>query len=249
MVERNAKVGILCGRPESDYEFFAPHRNVIERTVVRDNGAEETHTGLQILHSTHDVVVRDCVFDRNYRQGFSLISVINLLVERCTFSNTNGTDPQAGVDLEPDFPSHQLTNVTFRDCSYTGNAGSGFRSCLNALNASTHPVSILFSGGLVRNNTVMANRVGSRGHSVGASYFRPGLHGDVTYENIDIRDCAAAGIKVSYKAVNSPQLTLRNISVANVAWADRVVPDPMPGPDIYHVGPVMFVGDCCITQS
>ena len=62
--------------------------------------------------------VRDCVFDRNYRQGFSVISVINLLVERCVFSNTNGTDPQAGVDLEPDFPSHRLTNVTFRDCSY-----------------------------------------------------------------------------------------------------------------------------------
>ena len=193
---------------------------------------------LSVTHAhaiSRDIYVRDCVFDRNYRQGFSLISVVNLLVERTVFSNTNGTNPQAGVDLEPDFPAHQLTNVTFRDCSYTGNAGSGFRTCLNALNASTHPVSILFSGGLVRNNTVMETVGGSSGHSVGASYFRPGLRGEVTYENIAVSDCAAAGLKVLYKAADSPQLTFRNVSLANVGWADRVVPDPAPGPDPYRV--------------
>ena len=76
---------------------------------------------------------------------------------------------------------------------------------------------------------------GSSGHSVGASYFRPGLRGEVTYENIAVSDCAAAGLKVLYKAADSPQLTLRNVSLANVGWADRVVPDPTPGPDPYRV--------------
>ena len=191
---------------------------------------------------SRDIHVVDCVFDRNWRQGCSVISVINLLVERCTFSNTNGTDPAAGVDLEPDFPSHQLTNVSFRDCSYVGNAGSGFRTCLNGLNASTKPISILFSGGTVRNNTVLEHSAGYLGHSVGASYFRPGLRGDVTYENIAIRDCASAGLKVLYKAADSPRLTFRNVSLAKTALADRVYPDPAPGADRYRVGPVMFVG-------
>ena len=31
-----------------------------------------------------------------------------------TFSNTNGTEPEAGVDLEPDYPTQNFVNVTFR---------------------------------------------------------------------------------------------------------------------------------------
>ena len=63
VIERNAQVGILCGRAEADYEFFAPHRNVMERCVLRDNGSAGSHAGIQILHETHDCVVRDCVFE------------------------------------------------------------------------------------------------------------------------------------------------------------------------------------------
>jgi hypothetical protein len=51
--------------------------------------------------NTHIV---DCVFDRNYRQGMSVIAAVNLTVERTIFSNTAGTAPAAGVDLEPDCP-------------------------------------------------------------------------------------------------------------------------------------------------
>lgn len=198
------------------------------------------------LLASRDIHVHDCVFDRNYRQGLSVISVINLLVERCTFSNTNGTDPQAGVDLEPDLPSNVLTNVTFRDCVYSGNSGAGFRTCLNAMNGSTAPVSILFSGADVHNNTVMQDRPSKSGYigqSVGASYFRPGLQGAVTYQDIAVRSCSSAGIEVRYKTAGGPLLTLRNISLANVAWADRAYPDPTPGADLYRVGPVMFIGD------
>jgi hypothetical protein len=201
---------------------------------------------------SRDIHVHDCVFDNNYRQGLSLISVINLLVERCTFSNTNGTNPQAGVDLEPDFPSQQLTNVTFRDCSYTGNAGAGFRTCMNALNGSTQPVSVLFSGGVVTNNTFMFNKPSNykfgyyAGHSIGASFFRPGLGGTVTYENLDVRDSSGPGLKVLYKAADGPLLTLRNISLTNVAWDGRLFPDPKDPPDTKRhqegVGPIMFIG-------
>jgi hypothetical protein len=203
--------------------------------------------------NSRDIHVHDCVFTNNYRQGLSLISVVNLLVERCTFSNTNGTNPQAGVDIEPDFPSQELTNVTFRDCSYTGNAGAGFRTCLNAFNGSTKPVSILFSGGAVTNNTFMFSNNPSNyksgyyaAHSVGASFFRPGLGGTVTYENIDVRDSSGPGLKVLYKAADGPLLTLRNISLRNVAWDGRLFPDPKdPQNTKRHqegVGPIMFIG-------
>ena len=84
-----------------------------------------------------------------------------------------GTNPQAGVDLEPDFPSHQLSNVTFRDNVFTGNSGAGFRSCLNALNGSTQPVSVLFSGGIVHNNTVMQNTLHEQAGTTNVSEMSP----------------------------------------------------------------------------
>ena len=66
--------------------------------------------GLRIVESGGDgigvtgenITIRNCVCDSNHRQGMSIFSVKNLLVENCVFSNTSGTPPQAGVDIEPD---------------------------------------------------------------------------------------------------------------------------------------------------
>ena len=46
------------------------------------------------------VHIRDVRADGNYRQGMSIIGAKHMLVERCNFSNTNGTAPSAGVDIE-----------------------------------------------------------------------------------------------------------------------------------------------------
>eukprot|EP01048_Picozoa_sp_COSAG05_P019093 COSAG05_NODE_2917_length_2511_cov_8.439884_2_plen_524_part_00 len=72
----------------------------------------------------------------------SVIAVTNLLVERTTFSNTNGTKPSAGVDIEPDRFSQQLTNITFKDCTSIGNAGNGFSLDLFHFNQYSDPFSI-----------------------------------------------------------------------------------------------------------
>jgi len=72
---------------------------LVEGLVVRESGGD----GMIISgHAdddgkvSRDVHVRDCTFERNYRQGMSVISAANLLVENVTFSFTNGTAPMAG---------------------------------------------------------------------------------------------------------------------------------------------------------
>ena len=207
-------------------------------------------TGLTVVESGGDgvmivggsrVTFRNCTFDRNYRQGMSVIAVENLMVEDCTFSNTNGTDPQSGVDIEPDLPSQNLINITFAGCSFRGNSGAGFATCLNALNASSRPVSITFRDAQVSNNSANERSSGFSGCSVCATYFRPGLRGSVTYDGIVLEDTPVAGIQIREKAANSPLLTLRNISLARTSSANRGYPDPAPGPDTYTVSPVMMV--------
>ncbi len=70
-----------------------------------------------------DVTIRNVTCFDNHRQGMSVISVDGLLVEHCTFANTWGTAPAAGIDLEPDGDDQSLVNIVIRDCTMENNEG------------------------------------------------------------------------------------------------------------------------------
>ncbi|WP_243303378.1 right-handed parallel beta-helix repeat-containing protein [Geothrix oryzisoli] len=78
----------------------------------------------------------------NYRQGVSVISAMNLLIENCVFLNTNGTDPMGGIDFEPNTPSQVLVNCIVRNCRSQNNGGPGFLFTLGNLGRASTPVSI-----------------------------------------------------------------------------------------------------------
>ena len=97
-------------------------------------------------------VIRDVVCDRNLRQGISVISAENLLVENCTLSNTKGAPPQAGIDFEPNRASERLVNCVMRNCDIFGNAGNGIEMYLKPLDATSRDVSLLFEDCRVTGN-------------------------------------------------------------------------------------------------
>ena len=92
---------------------------------------------------SRDIVIRNCVCDRNHRQGLSIISGENLLVENCVFKNTKGTPPEDGVDVEPNRPDERLVNVVVRNCVSENNAGKGYEAALSHLRDGM-PVSVRF---------------------------------------------------------------------------------------------------------
>jgi hypothetical protein len=89
-----------------------------------------------------DIHIKDVVCDKNYRQGISVISAENLLIEDTVLSNTAGTAPQAGIDFEPNRPGERLVNVVMRKCVSKGNKSCGYLFYLAPLNAESEPVSI-----------------------------------------------------------------------------------------------------------
>jgi hypothetical protein len=70
-----------------------------------------------------DVVIRNVTCYDNHRQGISVISAENLLIENCVFANTWGTAPGAGIDLEPDGDDQSLVNIVVRNCLFENNEG------------------------------------------------------------------------------------------------------------------------------
>ena len=86
--------------------------------------------------------IRDVVCDKNYRQGISVISAENLLIENTVMRDTAGTAPAAGIDFEPNASGERLKNCVMRDCVTTNNQGDGFELYLPNLTRDSVPVSI-----------------------------------------------------------------------------------------------------------
>lgn len=77
------------------------------------------------LGSGQSVTFCGVVSDHNRRQGLSVIEVDQLEVVNSVFSNTQGTRPSAGIDLEPDDLKQRISNVRIHNSKFLNNAGPG----------------------------------------------------------------------------------------------------------------------------
>ena len=121
-------------------------RNVcIEGLTLADSGGDGIYLGCRGgVHRNVDVVIRDVLCDRNHRQGISVISAENLLIENTVMRETFGTPPAAGIDFEPNHPSEVLKNCVMRNCLAVHNQGAGYTTWAGQLNSSSEPIDIRF---------------------------------------------------------------------------------------------------------
>ena len=157
----------------------------------------------------------------------TVISAQNLLVINTTFSNTNGTPPASGVDLEPD-PSTgpnaahdllRLTNLTFRDCLAANNQGNGFGGYFSSMVSydgktgrgskaySRYPLTVLFDNCSIRG--------GGGGWSFGTIY--PNLPGSIVIKGGEVPGTARSGVHISAKALSSASIEFIGHAISNVA--------------------------------
>jgi len=125
-----------------------------------------------------DIIICDVVCTGNRRQGLSLTGGDNLQVYDSEFSNTFGTAPQNGIDVEP-MGGADLSNVTIENCLIRGNSGDGIE--LNA-NGTATSVSIF----TVQNCLLAGNYWhGIAVHGSGA-IDTGGIYGNAFYQNGNI---------------------------------------------------------------
>jgi hypothetical protein len=102
----------------------------------------DTWYGTQLY--SENILLKDIWCDKQYRQGISVISAQHLLVQNCWFTNTSGTLPMSGVDLEPDKDFHRMVDVVFDKCRFTGNFGNGIQLSFHLLTAASIPLDVTF---------------------------------------------------------------------------------------------------------
>ena len=97
----------------------------VENLTTKDNWGDGIYLGASSSGKNENISIRNVTSTNNRRQGMSVISVSGLLVENSRFMNTNGTDPQAGIDFEPNHADQSLDNIKLVNISTASNTGPG----------------------------------------------------------------------------------------------------------------------------
>ncbi|MCD6197472.1 MAG: hypothetical protein J7K15_02725 [Deltaproteobacteria bacterium] len=127
---------------------------IICNLVIKDTGGDGIFVGSDLRPGGNEnVFIENVICDSNRRQGMSVTSVDGLTVINCHFRNTTGTDPSAGVDIEPSTNLDTIKNIKFTGCTSSNNDGAGFFITLEKLdNTSPGPISISFDSCISKNN-------------------------------------------------------------------------------------------------
>ncbi len=110
-----------------------------------DSGGDGIYLGTATPGVTNkNVEIRDVTCIRNYRQGISVITAEDLLIENTVMRDTAGTPPMAGIDFEPNNPGERLVNCVMRNCLTENNRTYGYVLAISPLNATSEPISMRF---------------------------------------------------------------------------------------------------------
>ncbi len=158
---------------------YAHHVNILGGTLLGERSAHkgsggEWGMGLAINNSDHvvveGVVAKECwgdgfyitdqstnvtlchvTADHNRRQGLSVTSVDGLVVRNSTFKNTTGTEPECGIDFEPN-DGQTINNALVTGCTLTDNAGSGFQCGFREIFTSPRITNAVFDSNTCKGN-------------------------------------------------------------------------------------------------
>jgi parallel beta-helix repeat protein len=117
---------------------------------------------------SEDIVVANVISTNNRRQGISIGRANNVVLRDSEFSNSNGTAPECGIDIEPDDPG--ISNVvSIENCRFSGNKKYGInlfkrsqnttiRRCTIENNGSCGIVTVGSTGVVIESNDIRLNR-------------------------------------------------------------------------------------------
>jgi parallel beta-helix repeat protein len=119
--------------------------------------------GFYISGASKNIKFCSVIAENNRRQGMSIISVDGMVVKNSVFKNTNGTAPQAGIDLEPN-DEDTIKNVQIVSSQFIGNKGPGVLFA----QVSNHSLieNVILDGNTIINNIAGIGIVNTTGHSI-----------------------------------------------------------------------------------
>lgn len=179
--------------------------------TLAESGGDGIYLGVGKKGVTNtNVRIKDVVCADNYRQGISVISAENLLIENCVLKDTSGTPPMAGIDFEPNESSEKLVNCVMRNCVSENNRGDAYDFYIPTLNADSAEVSIRLEN--CQSRGCMRAVAITTGNDE-----RAAVKGRMTFVNCKFEGSEYSGIIVNQKPVNGCKLRFVNCEITDSA--------------------------------
>jgi Right handed beta helix region len=203
---------------QSDGSEFRHCLAIQNASNVTVSGIACSHSGgdgLYISQATN-VTVSNSTFDGNFRNGASLTGGLNHIhITNNRFTNSSGTLPEAGVDVEPNHTGDYLLDVNFTDNVTSNNARDGFAISLWSLSSSSKAVGLT----ITRNHSDHNTRYGYFANNNDPS----NASGTITLTDCTTDQSGSDGANARFYDANGASLTFNNLTVTN---PHRLGPDP-----------------------
>ena len=129
-----------------------------------------------------DFEMYNCILENGFRNNMSVISGENFIIEGCEFNHANGTDPQSGIDFEPNQGSaNGYKNIKVEGCKFKNNVRYGIELTYIAQDCGDSEI----KNNYFENNGIL---IGSPNntihHNIFAKQDHQHLHGDETRDGI-----------------------------------------------------------------
>jgi hypothetical protein len=128
------------------------------------------------------IVLKDLWCNNQYRQGISICSAQHVLIQNCWFTNTSGTLPMSGVDLEPYADYQRMVDVVFEKCRFTGNFGNGIQLSFENLTTASIPLDISFRDCYSSGNHDVSHPYAAAEINIQAASAKEAVTGNVKFE-------------------------------------------------------------------
>jgi len=162
-----------------------------------------------------NILIKNCICSNNYRQGLSITSVKNASIINCEFSETNGTLPEDGIDIEPDTPEERIENVLIKGCRIFNNHGNAVQLALFMMEDSSLDVSVTIEDTYMSNNHDPSN-VFAFAEIAATDNNSNGVDGFVEFKNCFIESSEWTAVYAS-KTIDSYDLNFKDCVFKNIS--------------------------------
>ncbi len=166
-----------------------------------------------------DITINNVVSTNNRRQGLSFGPVNRVYVVNSTFSNSHGTKPETGIDIEPSIQGI-AKDIRIEYSTISGNAGSGMELQPNV------------TGLVIKSSTIKGNMgFGVYGHGVTNAWFAANVITENGLDGVALmspsRDVKVTGNTVTYNSTRWFITNNKSIYTATTSPRDLQIPSSL----------------------
>lgn len=210
--DRNNHIGVL-GEWGYGISIVASSNITLDNIWVQNCWGDGIYIGEAGTEPSTNIVLNNCTSHNNRRNGIAITNARDVTFFGGRYINTNGTEPQFGVDIEVDAKESYLDNINLYNVYTGGNVSGGIQIVPHFMNGTSKHCNINIFGGKSENDGTHGSVVFVNGASQTET-----IYGKINVYGYISNVPKSNGFKFLNWGVNSPKVNLKDCVVVNPSY-------------------------------